>query len=124
MPIIIQYTLAVIGLVFSFGYGYGQWKQGRNQNSLDNDSIYKSRIEALELNDKEKTAALERLTKEVRDLHEEIDLRDKKFAEAILTLQGKDPIMAEFIKVVNEYMSITKPTIGRMDKFLDGQILQ
>ncbi len=121
----IEIILAVLGglsaVLLTGGYAYGSWKQGSNQNKLDNDSIYKGRIEALELEARLQSSDIEKLTKEVRDLHEAIDLRDKKFAEAILTLQGKDPTMADFIMKGTEYMASTKPVLVRMDKWLNKE---
>lgn len=129
-------------LFLSFGYAYGQWRQGNNQSKLDNNSIYKERIEALELkvqtqNEEMKTQSedIEKLTKEVHELHLAIDMRDKRFAEVILTLQGKDPVLQNFMNTVSQYITDNKPfienikmrvipTIGKLDKFLDQQVIK
>lgn len=134
----IELISAILGglgfLALGFGYAWGQVTQGRNQNQLDNNSIYKERIEALELKAKTQNDDIKKLTEEVQDLHKAIDERDKKFAQAILNLQGKDPDMVEFITTMKGYVEANLPlletikvkvipTVERLDKYLDKQII-
>lgn len=124
MPLFLEVCIAIVTAAISTGTvfaGVGYYKQGGKQESMDNDSIYKNRIEALELQGRNQTSDIEKLTKEVKDLHEAIDLRDKKFAEAILILQGKDPTMSDFVKAGYDYMTYSKLLLVRLDKYLNHE---
>ncbi len=126
MPLFLEICIAIVTLAFSTGAvfaGLGYFKQGGKQESMDNDSIYKNRIEALELQGRNQTSDIEKLTKEVKELHEAIDLRDKKFAEAILVLQGKDPLMSDFVKAGYDYMTLSKPVMEDLRDYLKKQII-
>ncbi len=113
MPLFIQYALTFFGLVFAIAYGYGQWKNGRNQEKIDTISILKSDVETL----REK---VEELTNQVQLLRQENALEREKFTKTILTLQGQDPVMNEFIKTQNEFMTYTKLILIRVDKYLNS----
>jgi len=128
MPIVIQYILIGLGFVFAAAYGYGQWKQGRNQDQLDNDSIYKGRIEALELKVKSQSQDIEELTAQIKQLRKDNEEANRKLLEAMSILQGYNPQLTEFIKEGHlymeqgrEFMTYTKLLLIRMDKWLNKE---
>jgi hypothetical protein len=114
MPIYLQYILAFLGLVFACGYAYGQWKNGANQEKIDTITILKSDVETLR-------GKVEELTTQVKLLRDENALEREKFTKAILTMQGQDPLMVEFIKNQNDFMTYTKLILVRVDKFLNKE---
>ncbi len=114
MPLFIQYSLTFFGLVFALAYGYGQWKQGKNQEKIDTISILKSDVETLR-------GKVEELTTQVSLLRTENALERDKFTKAILTLQNQDPLMNKFIESQNEFMTYTKLILVRVDKYLNHQ---
>lgn len=114
MNIYIQYLLAILGLFFTIGYAYGQWKNGANQEKIDTITILKSDVETLR-------NKVEELTNQVKLLRDENAIEKDKFLKAILAIQGDNPMLVEFIKTTNEYMLKTNPVLIRMDKFLDKQ---
>lgn len=122
MPNFFQYVLIILGSLAVISYAYGQWKQGRNQSSLDSSSIYKERIEALELKVKLQSADIEALTEQVKRLRKDNEEANKKLLEALAILQGRNPSMDTFIKQGGEFMTVYGPTLNRLDKFLDKQV--
>jgi hypothetical protein len=125
---LIEYLLTGLGFLFAISYGYGQWKQGRNQDQLDNDSIYKGRIDALELKIKLQGDDIERLTEQVKKLRIDNEEANRKLLEAMSILQGRDPQLTEFIKSGekymddgHEFMTYTKLLLIRLDKFLNKE---
>jgi len=145
MPIFLEVIIAICGLLFSaaavFG-AIGYWKQGTTQNVLDegNDklntnSLLKEQIDALKDNVDAQSKDIEDLTNKVKLLTSAIEDERKKFAETILTLQGKDPVLNEFIKSgytymqndekftdeVKEFIVYTKLLLIRLDKFLNKE---
>lgn len=123
MPLFIQYILVVIGLLFGGGYAYGQLKQGRNQSSLDNDNIYKGRIEALELNDRTKSDQIERLTLEVKKLRDDNEEANRKLLDAMNILQNRNPELVKFMSDGSAYMLQTAPVLDTLKRFLDKQVI-
>lgn len=128
MSPIIEYLLAFLGTIFVVAYGYGQWKQGTNQDQLDNDSIYKGRIDALELKIKLQGEDIEKLTEQVKQLRNDNEEANRKLLEAMSILQGRDPQLSEFIKSGDKYMddgkefmTYTKLLLIRLDKFLNKE---
>lgn len=124
MPDFLQYILTGIGLLAVISYGYGQWRQGRNQSELETSSIYKDRIEALELKVKTQSDDIEKLTEQVKKLRADNEEANRKLLDALNILQGKDPAMAEFIKTGTEYMTSTKPVLETLKKYLDAQVIK
>ncbi len=140
---IIEITLAVLGglgaLLAGGGYAWGQIQQGRNQSKLDegNDklntnSLLKEQIDALESKVNRQSDEIKNLTDRVKMLTASIDEERKKFAEAILTIQGKDPQIIEFIGMAKSYFELNRPlldkinhevvpTVERLGKYLDHQ---
>ncbi len=132
-------VVALAAIAALLGVAWSQFTKGQTENNSSNDSIYKERIEALELKVKSQSTQMDtqdedikKLTKEVQDLHAAIDARDKRFAEAILTLQGKDPDMQKFTNLLMQYVEDNKPFIEnikmrvipvvmKLDKYLDMQ---
>ncbi len=121
MSPLLEYAAFILGSFFVFSYGYGQWKQGKNQEQLDNDNIYKGRIEALELKIKLQGEDIEKLTEQVKQLRNDNEDANRKLMEALAILQGYNPQMTEFIKSVTEYLAVTKPVFIRMDKWLNKE---
>ena len=121
MPVLLQYLLGLIALLGVVAYGYGIWKQGRNQSELDNDSIYKGRIEALETKIKSQGESIEDLTAQVKKLRQDNEDANTKLLAAMNILQGRDPAMAEFIKSGNQFMMKAEPVLIRLDKYLNKQ---
>lgn len=116
MPLFLQYILTFFGLIFAIGYGYGQYKNGTNQQKIDTITLLTADVKTLR-------EEVEKLTKAVNTLQKENEEEKKKFIEAILILQGKDTTMSEFIKTGNHYMTYSMPVFDRLNKYLDKQIL-
>ncbi len=117
-------------LVAGVGYAYGQFKQGKSQavldegnNRLNTNTLLKEQIDALENKVNRQSQEIVNLTKKVELLTKEIEVRDKKFAEAILTLEGKNPELANFINSGLTYMMETKPVMEDLKLFLNKQVL-
>lgn len=102
-----QYILSGVGIVAIISYGYGQVMQGRNQSKLDTIAILQEDVTVLR-------GKVEELTEKVVKLTEEIAQKDKKLAEVIDILQGKDPVMQDFIKE-------STPIIKKLDLYLNAQ---
>ncbi len=129
---------ALIGLgAFAGGLGYfvGQFKQGKSQAKLDegNDklntnSLLKEQIDALENKVDRQSNEIQDLTAKVKLLTAALDEERKKFAETILTLQGKDGGWVKFTEDVYKYMedmkeftTYTKLLMVRQDKYLNKE---
>lgn len=128
MPIFIQYTLSILGFIFAVGYGYGQWKQGKNQVRIDTMTLLKSDVETL------KDKVIE-LTAKIQALTVDIESKDKRLKELLEILQGRDPELKNFITESNAYMILAKPilttivtdvipVVKRLDKYLDGVVIK
>lgn len=132
-----QFEIAgtVVGAIFSLAAlfaGIGYFRQGKVQSRLDTANLLKEQIDALEGKVNLQDAEIKKLTKEVHDLHEAIDEKDKKLVETLAILQGRDPQMQEFIKKMSDYITIGEPAIQsirvdilpiikRLDKFLGNE---
>jgi FtsZ-binding cell division protein ZapB len=125
MPLFIQYTLSLLGFIFACAYGYGQWKQGKNQVRIDTITLLKSDVDTL------KDKVIE-LTNQVDSLTKELRLKDEKLKEWLEIFQGRNTDMVDFIKMGNTYMEIGKPILAaittdvlpvvkRLDTFLNKQ---
>ena len=133
---------SIIGVVLAVAAAFaaiGYYRQGGNQAKLDegNDklntnTLLKEQIDALENKVNRQSSEIEDLTKKVQFLTTSLEEERKKFAETILTIQGKDPQMTEFIVTMKAYVEINKPimetiktevlpTVNRLEKFLDKQ---
>lgn len=126
---------SIIGLLLSVAAafaGIGYFRQGKAKAKLDANTILDQDVKALTKRVDDQANEIEKLTREVKDLHISIDQRDKKFAEAILTLQGKDPQFQLFVEMMKKYIetnipiledikSKALPTITKLDKYLDKQ---
>ncbi len=108
-------TCGGIGALFlGLGYFYSQFKQGSNQEKIDAVRILTDDVQALR-------GKVQELTDEVKKLRTDNEEERKKFTETILTLQGKDPLMTEFIKTQSDFMTYTKLILIRVDKFLNKE---
>ncbi len=132
MPILLQYLLAFLGALFVISYGYGQWQEGRIKSKLDTVSLFKAQVDALETKVKTQTEDIEKLTKEVRELHISIEEKDKRLTELLSILQGRDPQMQSFVKLLTDYVTAGKPivesivsdvlpVVRRLDQFLNKE---
>lgn len=140
MAIFLEILFGVCGLLLSLAaafFGMGYYKQGKASQVLDDgnaklntNSLLKEQIDALEgkvdlQNEKmtEQSHEIEQLNKKIDLLTKEIEERDKKFAQVILTLQGENPLMTEFIKSANEYMMLSKPVMEDLREYLKKQVI-
>ena len=132
---IIAAVLAVAATFAAIGY----YRQGSNQARLDDgnselntNALLKEQIDALENKVDRQSSEIQDLTKKVQFLTTSLEEERKKFAETILTLQGKNPEMTEFITMMKAYIEINRPlldkinhevvpTVERLGKFLDKQ---
>lgn len=132
---IIAAVLAVAATFAAIGY----YRQGSNQARLDDgnselntNALLKEQIDALENKVDRQSSEIQDLTKKVQFLTTSLEEERKKFAETILTLQGKDPQMTEFITMMKAYIDMNRPlldkinhevvpTVERLGKFLDKQ---
>ena len=132
---IIGVALAVAAAFAAIGY----YRQGSNQARLDDgnselntNALLKEQIDALENKVDRQSSEIQDLTKKVQFLTTSLEEERKKFAETILTLQGKDPQMTEFVTMMKAYIDMNRPlldkinhevvpTVERLGKFLDKQ---
>lgn len=114
MPIIIQYLFTFFGFIFAIAYGYGMWRNGKNQEKIDSITILTADVVSL----REKVGEL---TAQIKILKDENEAEKKKFIDALLVLQGKDTSMVDFIKTQTEFMTYTKLILVRVDKFLNKE---
>lgn len=132
---IIAAVLAVAATFAAIGY----YRQGSNQARLDDgnselntNALLKEQIDALENKVDRQSSEIQDLTKKVQFLTTSLEEERKKFAETILTLQGKDPQMTEFVTMMKAYIDMNRPlldkinhevvpTVERLGKFLDKQ---
>lgn len=125
-----EIILSLIAAIFAVAAGFaaiGYFRQGKNQSKLDTVNLLKEDVEVLR-------GKVEELTKEVQNLRAENAEEKKKFTDAILAIQGRDPALQAFIASVKEYVESNKPVIEqikievlpvvkKLDKFLDKQII-
>ena len=132
---IIAAVLAVAATFAAIGY----YRQGSNQARLDDgnselntNALLKEQIDALENKVDRQSSEIQDLTKKVQFLTTSLEEERKKFAETILTLQGKDPQMTEFVTMMKAYIDMNRPlldkinhevvpTVERLGKLLDKQ---
>ena len=132
---IIAAVLAVAATFAAIGY----YRQGSNQARLDDgnselntNALLKEQIDALENKVDRQSDEIKELTSKVQFLTTSLEEERKKFAETILTLQGKDPQMTEFVTMMKAYIDMNRPlldkinhevvpTVERLGKFLDKQ---
>ncbi len=132
---VITIVISFIGMIFGVAAllaGIGYLRQGKNQGKLDANNLLQQDVSELTKRINNQDTEIKRLTEEVKSLHDAIDIRDKRFAESILLLQGKDPQLVAFVAIVQKYIESnipllntinteTIPTIKRLEKFLDKQ---
>lgn len=104
---ILQYIFDIVGAVAIIAYGWSSIVKGRNESKLDTITLLQADVTTLR-------GKVEELTEKVVKLTEEIAEKDKKLAEVIDILQGKDPVMQEFIKEAT-------PIIKKLDLYLNKQ---
>jgi len=144
-----QIIISIIGGIFAIAAsfaGVGYYKQGRATQILDEgntklntNSLLKDQIDALE--DKvdrqsekinSQSDEIKGLTAKVQFLTNSLDEQQKKFAQAILAIEGKDPQIIEFIGMAKSYFELNRPlldkinhevvpTVERLGKYLDKQ---
>ena len=133
---------SIIGVVLAVAAAFaaiGYYRQGSNQARLDDgnselntNALLKEQIDALENKVDRQSSEIQDLTKKVQFLTTSLEEERKKFAETILTLQGKDPQMTEFVTMMKAYIEMNHPlldkinqevipTVERLGKFLDKQ---
>ena len=133
---------SIIGVVLAVAAAFaaiGYYRQGSNQARLDDgnselntNALLKEQIDALENKVDRQSSEIQDLTKKVQFLTTSLEEERKKFAETILTLQGKDPQMTEFVTMMKAYIDMNRPlldkinhevvpTVERLGKFLDKQ---
>lgn len=112
--------------------GIGYFKKGRMDGKLDAITLMEKDIMAL----KKRIGDLEAIGQEnqvtIEALYKENVEKNKKLAEVLQILQGRDPKMQEIMKKIEEYIQAGKPTmeainekvlpvIDELDKFLKAQ---
>ena len=139
---LIEVVGSIIGVVLAVAAAFaaiGYYRQGSNQARLDDgnselntNALLKEQIDALENKVDRQSSEIQDLTKKVQFLTTSLEEERKKFAETILTLQGKDPQMTEFVTMMKAYIDMNRPlldkinhevvpTVERLGKFLDKQ---
>lgn len=120
--IIIAVLTGLGALVAGCGYAWGQFKQGKNQAALDKgnselntNELLKDQIDALKDKVNGQDDLIKILTTKVEALTTEIQVRDKKFTEAILAIQGKDPQMTEFITTIKTFIEMNRPLLDKIN---------
>jgi len=131
----LQFTLTGLGTIIALAAlfaGIGYFKQGRDQAKLSTISLLKEKIAAFETKLNDQSNDMEDMSIRIKQLEETVEERDKKLAEVLAILQGKDPQMQEVINLMRNYMQTniplletiktkTIPTIDKLEKFLDKQ---
>jgi len=130
-----QVTITITELFFSMAAlfaGVGYFRQGKAKSKLDTVTLFKEQVDALEGKVNTQTDEMAKLMKRIKMLQDAIDERDKKFAQAILAIQGRDPSMQEFMILMRSYIDTntplletiktkTIPTIERLELYLNKQ---
>lgn len=112
--------------------GVGYFRQGRTKSKLDTVNLFKDQVDALERKVNTQTEDIVKMTTEIHNLKTAIDEKDRKLAEALQILQGRDPGMQAFIAIMQEYIKTntplleeirakTLPTIARLETYLNKQ---
>ncbi len=143
MPLYLEISIAVIGLLLSIAAGVfavGYYKQGKAQSALDDgnsklntNTLLKDQIDALETKVDIQSEEIKLLTEKVKVLTASLEEERKKFAEAILAIQGKDPQLTEFVAMMKTYIDMNRPLLDkvnheivpiveRLGKYLDKQV--
>ncbi len=128
----IEIILSVLGgigfLSLGFGYTYSQLREGSNKYKLDTIGLLKEDVTTLRNEVMELTKKVEALTHEIAD-------KDKKLADALAILQGRDPAMNDFMVAMTSYITDNKPfietikmqvipVVAKLDKYLDGIVIK
>lgn len=134
--------LTLVGTLFGFAAlfaGIGYFRQGKNQGELDKaniklntNTLLKEQIDALETKVNTQTTDIEKMGREIHELKNAVEEKDKKIDEFMKIFQGRDPQMTAFITTVTKYIESnvpllesikmhTIPTIENLQKYLDKQ---
>lgn len=111
MPVFVQYTLVALGFVATIVYGYGQARKGRNESRLDTVNILSKDVDVL------KGKVIE-LSDKIVHLEKIIEEKDKKLLEAISILQGRNPEMTSFMKLVSDNIIANRPLMDEIREIL------
>lgn len=125
MAEIFQYSINALAVLAIVSYGYGQLRKGRNDSRLDTITILEKDVKIL----KDKVVEL---TAQVDKLQLTIQEKDQKLMDALAILQGRNPEMDTFIKLVDNYITGNAPLFEeirlevipvarKLDKYLNKQ---
>lgn len=135
MDTIFEIFLGTIGTIISLAAlfaGFGYFRQGRNQARIDANILLKDDVDALTKKVNLQAEDIEKLTNKVTQMEGVILEKDKKLAETLLILQGRDPQLITFVETVKKYIETniplletikteTIPTLEKLDKYLNKQ---
>ena|SRR3990167_8287175 len=114
-----EFTLTGLGTIMAFAAlfaGVGYFRKGQSDGKLDTITLFKERVDALEKKIKVQTTDLESLGQKVQELTDAIREKDKKLAETLEILQGKDPGTKAFMMAMVEYTKKGSSILDALDQ--------
>lgn len=133
---ILQIAEIIIGSIISLGvliagagYGFGKFFEGRNKQTLEETTLFKTRLDALKQICDDQANQINTLQEDIKSHTKEIgrlqgvnEEKEKKIKELTDILANRDPALTEFIKFSMEstkyFQGVVPEIVNKLDNVL------